>query len=54
MSDDADRGSGPGEAYVSGHDHPAFDTTVAHQARIYNYWLGRKVEVVHTLNLTFT
>ena len=27
----------------------AFDPTVAHQARIYDYWLGRKVDVVHTL-----
>jgi S-adenosyl methyltransferase len=24
------------------------DVSVAHPARVYDYWLGRKVEVVHT------
>jgi SAM-dependent methyltransferase len=33
---------GPGGAYAPGDDHPTFDTNVAHQARIYNYWLGGK------------
>ena len=34
---DAELGGG------SGHDdQPAFDTSVAHQARIYDYWLGGK------------
>jgi hypothetical protein len=42
MSDSAERENGPDGAYVRGDDHPAFDTAVAHQARIYNYWLGGK------------
>jgi hypothetical protein len=24
-----------------------FDTSVAHQSRIYDYWLGRKIEVFY-------
>ena len=47
-------GIGPGGTLGSGDDHPTFDTSVAHQARIYNYWLGRKVEVLHTCNAPVT
>ena len=28
-------------------DDPLFDSTVAHPARVYDYWLGRKIQVVH-------
>jgi hypothetical protein len=34
---DAEPGGGPGRD-----DQPSFDTSVAHQARIYDYWLGGK------------
>jgi hypothetical protein len=34
-------GEGDGNTPVSG-EHPTFDTSAAHQARIYNYWLGGK------------
>jgi hypothetical protein len=27
-------------------DAPAFDTSVAHSARVYDYWLGRKLQVL--------
>jgi S-adenosyl methyltransferase len=37
---DPDGGAG-GEAGRNG-DHPSFDTSVAHVARIYDYWLGGK------------
>jgi len=26
-------------------DAPAFDTSVAHSARVYDYWLGRNLQV---------
>jgi hypothetical protein len=42
MSADAERESSPSEASGHGDDRPAFDVSVAHQARIYNYWLGGK------------
>ena len=32
----------PGDVTSSEGGNPAFDTSVAHQARIYNYWLGGK------------
>ena len=35
-------GRGPDDAAVSGADRPAFDTSVAHIARVYDYWLGGK------------
>jgi hypothetical protein len=41
-SGDAERGSGPGETSAREDGQPAFDTSVAHQARIYDYWLGGK------------
>jgi hypothetical protein len=34
--------SAPGEAEPRPGDAPAFDTSVAHIARVYNYWLGGK------------
>ncbi|HEY5988621.1 MAG TPA: SAM-dependent methyltransferase, partial [Streptosporangiaceae bacterium] len=34
-------GEWAGETPVS-RDHPTFDASVAHQARVYNYWLGGK------------
>ena len=34
--------SGRGEAATVPGDDPAFDTSVAHIARVYNYWLGGK------------
>jgi S-adenosyl methyltransferase len=39
-SDNSPGGEASGAA-VSG-EHPTFDTSVAHQARVYNYWLGGK------------
>ena len=42
ISGSGGRGIGPGGTPGSGDDHPTFDTSVAHQARIYNYWLGGK------------
>jgi hypothetical protein len=42
MSEDASPAGGPDDAAASGNDRPAFDTSVAHQARIYDYWLGGK------------
>ncbi len=35
-------GSRPDDAAVSGAERPAFDTSVAHIARVYDYWLGGK------------
>jgi hypothetical protein len=29
-------------------ERPTFDTSVAHIARVYDYWLGRKIEVFET------
>jgi hypothetical protein len=40
MSEDAAHAGGPDDDPASKNDRPAFDTSVAHQARIYNYWLG--------------
>jgi hypothetical protein len=40
MSEDAAHAGGPDDGPASKNDRPAFDTSVAHQARIYNYWLG--------------
>jgi hypothetical protein len=31
------------------HGRLPFDTSVAHQARVYDYLLGSKVDVLHTL-----
>ena len=42
MSEDAPHAGGPDEVLASGADQPTFDTSVAHQARIYDYWLGGK------------
>jgi hypothetical protein len=36
------RVGGPDDVRASGDGRRAFDTSVAHQARIYNYWLGGK------------
>ena len=41
-SEDAPRAGGPGDGPASKDGRPAFDTSVAHQARIYDYWLGGK------------
>ena len=30
------------DEYAQEHEHPTFDTGVAHVARVYNYWLGGK------------
>jgi hypothetical protein len=35
-------GNGPGGAAGSGAERPSFDTSVAHIARVYDYWLGGK------------
>jgi len=35
-----DSNGGQGEGHSWPAEHPAFDTSVAHQARIYDYWLG--------------
>jgi len=40
-SEHAPRAGGP-DVGASEDDRPAFDTSVAHQARIYDYWLGGK------------
>jgi len=37
-----DRASASSEAVAAPGDLPAFDTSVAHVARVYNYWLGGK------------
>jgi len=42
MSEDAPHAGGPDDVPASKDDRPAFDTSVAHQARIYDYWLGGK------------
>jgi hypothetical protein len=42
MSEDAPRAGGPDDVPAGEDDRPAFDTSVAHQARIYDYWLGGK------------
>jgi S-adenosyl methyltransferase len=42
MSGEAGPGAGIEEAGGSASDRPAFDTTVAHSARVHNYWLGGK------------
>jgi hypothetical protein len=36
---------------MPGHDDeaPAFDTSVAHVARVYDYWLGGRFPQTHTL-----
>jgi S-adenosyl methyltransferase len=35
-------GEGPGAIPASDDEHPTFDTSVAHIARVYDYWLGGK------------
>jgi hypothetical protein len=35
-------GERPGDTASGQHEHPAFDTSVAHIARVYDYWLGGK------------
>ena len=44
MESDGGRGTGPGpdEVAKGGAERPAFDTSVAHIARVYDYWLGGK------------
>jgi len=42
MSEGTPHASGPDDVPANGDDRPAFDTSVAHQARIYDYWLGGK------------
>jgi hypothetical protein len=42
MSEDAPRAGGPDDVPAGENDRPSFDTSVAHQARIYDYWLGGK------------
>jgi len=42
MSEGASRAGGLDDVAADGADWPAFDTSVAHQARIYDYWLGGK------------
>jgi hypothetical protein len=42
MSGRAPHAGGPDDVSASGDDRPAFDTSVAHQSRIYDYWLGGK------------
>jgi S-adenosyl methyltransferase len=32
----------PGDVVGDGEDSPTFDTSVAHVARVYDYWLGGK------------
>jgi hypothetical protein len=41
MSEGTPHAGGPDDV-ANGGDRPAFDTSVAHQARIYDYWLGGK------------
>jgi hypothetical protein len=42
MNEDARHAAGADDVLASTADRPAFDASVAHQARIYNYWLGGK------------
>ena len=42
MNEDARHAAGADDVLASTGDRPAFDISVAHQARIYNYWLGGK------------
>jgi hypothetical protein len=42
MSEGGPHAGGPDDVPAQGDDRHAFDTTVAHQARIYDYWLGGK------------
>jgi len=42
MSERASRAGGPDDIPAEEQGRPAFDSSVAHQARIYNYWLGGK------------
>jgi hypothetical protein len=42
MDEDASPAVGADDVLDSAGDRPAFDVSVAHQARIYNYWLGGK------------
>ena len=42
MNEDARHAAGADDVLASTGDRPAFDVSVAHQARIYNYWLGGK------------
>jgi hypothetical protein len=42
MSGEAGPGAGIEEAGGSARDRPTFDTTVAHSARVHDYWLGGK------------
>jgi hypothetical protein len=41
-SEDAPHAGGPDDVPASRDGRPTFDTSVAHQARIYDYWLGGK------------
>jgi hypothetical protein len=42
MNEGAPHVGGPGDIRAGSDDRQAFDTSVAHQARIYDYWLGGK------------
>jgi S-adenosyl methyltransferase len=42
MNEDAPSAVGADDVLTSTGDRPALDVSVAHQARIYNYWLGGK------------
>jgi S-adenosyl methyltransferase len=42
MSEGTPHGGGHDDAPAGRSDQPSFDTSVAHQARIYDYWLGGK------------
>jgi hypothetical protein len=42
MSEDAPDAGEADDVLVGGNGRPAFDVSVAHQARIYDYWLGGK------------
>ena len=42
MNEDARHATRAEDVLASTDDRPAFDVSVAHQARIYNYWLGGK------------
>jgi hypothetical protein len=42
MSEDAPEAGGADDVLAAGGGRPGFDVSVAHQARIYDYWLGGK------------
>jgi hypothetical protein len=46
MSADEELDGSPSTGAPEG-DRPGFDTSVAHSARVHDYWLGRKIEVFY-------